>query len=206
MPATRIAPKVRIARTDFDAAYYRRFYHNPGTRVHDARGQGRLASLVFAYLEYLQLPVRRVADLGCGLGQWRRELLKRHPAARYTGVEYSDYLCGMHGWEKGSAATWQGRGRYDLVLCQSVLQYLDDREARAAVANLARLCRGALFLEVLTREDWEEHCNKRVTDGKVRLRPAAWYRRALGRHFRSAGGGLYLPWDSPVILYSLETA
>jgi SAM-dependent methyltransferase len=194
------------ARSAFDAAYYSRFYRNPATRVHDVRGQARLAKLVFAYLEYLELPVRRVADLGCGLGHWRRELRGRHPSARYTGVERSDYLCRLHGWENGSAVDWRGRGRYDLVICQSVLQYLDDREARAAVANLARLCRGALFLEALTREDWEEHCNKQVTDGRVHLRPASWYRRALGRHFRSAGGGIYIPWDSPVVLYSLEAA
>lgn len=192
------------ARSTFGQAYYRRFYVDPATRVHEARGQGRLARFVFAYLDYLEIPVRRAADLGCGLGHWQRELRKRHPAARYTGVESSDWLCRTYGWEQGSAATWKGRGRYDLVVCQSVLQYLDDREAKEAVANLARLCRGALYLEALTREDWDVYCNKKVTDGRVHLRPDSWYRRALSRHFKAAGGGIFLPLDSPAVLYSLE--
>jgi SAM-dependent methyltransferase len=197
--------KAPAPRTRFDAAYYRRFYRDPATRVHHAPGQGRLAALVFAWMDYLELPVRRVLDMGCGLGHWRRELRKRHPSARYTGVEGSDYLCAAHGWEKGSADTWRGRGRYDLVVCQSVLQYLEDAPARAAVANLARHCRGLLYLEALTRGDWDRYCNKQVTDGRVRLRTAAWYRKEVSRHFRALGGGLYLPWDSPAILYELET-
>lgn len=199
-----MSPAPNPARREFGEAYYRRFYLDPSTRVHEARGQGRLARFVFSYLDYLGIPIRRVADLGCGLGHWRRELGGRHPAARYTGVEHSEFLCRKMGWEKGSAVDWRGRGRYDLVICQSVLQYLDDREARGALANMARLCRGALYLEALTREDWGAHCNKRVTDGRSHLRPAAWYRRALSRHFKPAGGGIFLPLDSDSVLYSLE--
>jgi len=191
-------------RKTFDEAYYRRYYLDPATRVHDAKAQGRLAGFVFSYLEYLELPMRRALDLGCGLGSWRRELQKRHPAARYTGVEASDYLCRTFGWEKGTAAGYRGRGRYDLIVCQSVLQYLDDREVRGSLANMSRLCRGALYLEAVTREDWERHCNRDVTDGSIHLRPALWYRRAIGRHFRAIGGGLFLPLDSPAVLYELE--
>ena len=90
------------------------------------------------------------------------------------------------------------------MICQSVLQYLDREEALSAVSNLARLCRGLLYLEALTREDWELHCNRKVTDGRVHLRPADWYRRALSRHFRPLGGGIFLPHDSDAVLYSLE--
>lgn len=188
----------------FDAAYYRRFYRDPATRVHDPRAQTRLAELVFAWMGYLELPVRRVLDMGCGLGHWRREAARHRPAARYTGVEASEYLCRRYGWERGTAAGWRGRGQYDLVICQSVLQYLDREEALAAIANLARLCRGALYLEALTREDWEAHCNRKVTDGRVHLRPAAWYRRALSGRFRPLGGGMFLPAGSAATLYSLE--
>jgi SAM-dependent methyltransferase len=195
---------MQAVRTRFDAGYYRRFYQDPATRVHDAAGQARLADLVFAWMAYLDLPVRRVLDMGCGMGHWRNHLFRRHPRARYTGVETSDYLCRKFGWEQGKAADWKGRGRYDLVICQSVLQYLDRGEALAAIANLARLCRGALYLEALTREDWELHCNRRKTDGRVHLRPAAWYRRALLPRFRPLGGGVFLPARSEAVLYALE--
>jgi SAM-dependent methyltransferase len=188
----------------FDEAYYRRYYVDPKTRVRSSAAEDRLARFVFGYMGHLGIPVRRVADLGCGLGRWRGQLAKHHPRADYTGVEISPYLCAKYGWTRASAAEFRGRGRYDLVLCQSVIQYLGDREAEAAVENLARLCRGAVYLEIITRNDWKRHCNRDVTDGGVHLRDRDWYGRLLDRHFRNAGGGLFLPKDSPVVLYELE--
>ena len=38
----------------------------------------------------------------------------------------------------------------DLVICYDVLQYLDDRAAARAIANLARLTRAALYVSALT--------------------------------------------------------
>jgi SAM-dependent methyltransferase len=200
------SPRILPARPreSFGAEYYQRFYHDPATRVRGSGVQARLAGFVFGYLSHLGLPVRRVLDLGCGLGHWRTSLKQAHPRASYTGVEFSPYLCDRFGWEEGSAADYVGRGRYDLILCQSVLQYLPDDGVRAAAANMARLCRGAVYLEIITAEDWREHVDRRVTDGKVHMRPARWYRQVLGRHFRSAGGGLFLPKDSPAVLYELE--
>lgn len=193
-------------RTAFDAAYYRRYYLDPATRVDHPRARRRLAVFVLAGLDHLGIPVRRVLDLGCGMGHWRKELAALRPSARYIGVEASPWLCGKLGWERGTVDGYRGRGRHDLVICQSVLQYLDDRAARAGVENLARLCRGALYLEALTREDWDRHCNRKVTDGRVHLRPAAWYRRLLARRFRPVGGGIWIPKDSEVVLYELEGA
>jgi len=191
-------------RESFGEAYYTRFYRDPATRVRGSGLQARLAGFVFGYMAHLGLPVRRVLDLGCGLGHWRASLAQRHPRATYTGVEFSAYLCARFGWDEGSAADYAGRGRYDLILCQSVLQYLPDAGVRAAAANMARLCRGAVYLEIITAEDWRENVDQRVTDGKVHLRPAQWYHKVLGKHFRSAGGGLFLPKDTPAVLYELE--
>lgn len=205
-PRSPVSPAPRGARTVFDAAYYHRFYRCPATRVHDAAARGRLAAFVFGYLGYLGIPMRRVVDMGCGLGYWRREVATRHPRARYTGVEASGHLCATLGWQRGTVDGWTGRGRYDLVICQSVLQYLDDSAARKGIANLGRLCRGALFLEATTQGDWENNCDRKSTDGRVYLRTEAWYRRALSRHFRPLGGGLFLPLDSEVVLYDLEKA
>lgn len=203
--ASEKGPRAKAGRSRFDESYYRRFYLDPSTRVHDPKSQRRLAAFIFSYLDYLRIPVRRVLDVGCGLGHWRRELAARRPGASYTGVESSDFLCRTLGWEKATAAGYRGRGRFDLVLCQSVLQYLDDDEANRSLANLARLCRGALYLEAVTRGDWEERCDRNATDGRIHLRPAAWYKRAIGRHFVGIGGGLFLPRGSKVVVYELET-
>ena len=64
--------------------------------------------------------------------------------ARYTGLEASPYLCERYGWEQGSLATWTKPPPFDLVICYDVLQYLDARDASAAIRGLGRLCSGVL--------------------------------------------------------------
>lgn len=191
-------------KSGFSEAYYRRWYLDPATRIRSRAAHARQADFVFGYLGHLDIPVRRVLDLGCGLGHWRGEAARLRPRATYTGVELSPWICAKYGWEEGSAADYRGRGRYDLIVCQSVLQYLSDADAKRAIANMARLCRGAAYIEVVTSEDWREHCDKRFTDGNIHLRPGIWYRRALAAGFRSAGGGIFIPKDSPAVLYELE--
>jgi SAM-dependent methyltransferase len=188
----------------FDAAYYDRFYRRRGTRVSDARETAKLGRFVCSYVDYLGLPVKNALDAGCGLGRWRTVVAEHYPRARYTGIEVSEYLCAELGWTHASIAEYRPRTRFDLVICQGVLQYLDDREASAALANLARLCRGALYLEALTAEDWRDACDQRATDGAVHRRPAEFYRSRLARHFVPLGGGLFVHKDAGVVLYALE--
>jgi hypothetical protein len=189
----------------FDRAYYERHYRDPRTRVGGERQVVKLGAFVAAYLRYLEQPVATVIDFGCGLGHWRRVVQRHFPRARYTGVELSAYLCRVHGWQRGSVVDWKADEPADFVVCHGVLQYLDAGDARRAVRNLARNCRGALFLEALTCEDWERHCDQERTDGGVYLRPAAWYRRELRGLFKPAGGGVFLRPTSPAVLYELET-
>lgn len=189
----------------FDRAYYDRFYRDPRTRVASREGFRRLGRFVAAYLAHLEVEVDSVLDLGCGLGHWREVAAERFPDAEYTGVEVSEYLCRELGWERGSVVDWDGEAA-DLVVCHGVLQYLGARDCKRAIANLARLAEGALYLEVLTEEDWDRNVDQAVTDGDVFLRPAAWYRRELGRRFVACGGGLFLPADTPAVLFELEHA
>jgi SAM-dependent methyltransferase len=189
----------------FDKSYYDRYYRNLRTRVTSPASVASLGRMVCAYLAHLNQPVRRVLDAGCGLGHWRAVIEAHYPRATYTGIEVSEYLCRELGWTQASIAGFRPRGRFDLIICQGVLQYLDRSEADAALENLGRLCRGALYLEALTSEDWRENCDKAHTDGDVHLRSADWYRRRLARHFRPLGGGLFLHRDADVVLYALES-
>jgi trans-aconitate methyltransferase len=148
--------------------------------------------------------VRRVLDAGCGLGHLRAPVRERFPRARYVGLEASDYLCRRYGWTRGSVADYAPRQPFDLVFCHDVLQYLDDRSAARALANLARLCRGALYFSVLTAEDWRRNADRARTDSAVRLRPAAWYRARLVRHFRPLGAGLLARRGFDPLLWELE--
>jgi hypothetical protein len=102
-------------------------------------------------------------------------VLKR---ARYVGLEASEYLCRRFGWMQGSIVDFQPATPFDLVVCYDVLQYLDDRAAVRAMANLGRLSRVALYFSALTIEDWRRNCDRSRTDRAVNMRPAAWYRAA----------------------------
>jgi SAM-dependent methyltransferase len=189
---------------NFDKAYYSRYYENPSTRVASDADSRKLARLLSAYLGYLQQPVRNVLDLGAGLGQMRPALRAEFPNATYVGVERSEYACERYDLRQGSVVDFKARGRFDLVICKGVLQYLNRSEAERALENLAELCRGCLYLEALTREDWEDAADQRVTDGEVYLRPAKFYKTRLSSQFRNGGAGIFVHARSPAVLYSLE--
>jgi SAM-dependent methyltransferase len=189
----------------FDAAYYARYYRDPSTRVTEADETRQLARFLGSYFRHIGQPVRNVLDLGCGLGQLRRPLQREFPGSSYVGVERSAYLCERYGFRPGSVVDFKARGRFDLVICKGVLQYLTAVEAERALENLAALCRGSLYLEALTREDWGSACDQSRSDGAVYLRPVSFYRRRLRRAFRSAGGGIFIHERSPAVLYALES-
>jgi len=188
----------------FDRRYYERLYGYPRIRASDRAEIARIGDFVCAYLRYLEQPVRRVLDIGCGLGFWQSSSARHYPRARFTGVEASDFLCDQYGWIRGSVVDYKARGAFDLVICKDVLQYLPDAEAATAIDNLAAHCRGAMYFNLLTRQDWEENCDQDRTNGDVFLRSSDWYLRRLRPHFVRAGGGLFVSRRSSTILWELE--
>ena len=121
----------------FDKEYYRRFYFDPRTAVVSRAEMKARADLIAAYANHIGLPVRRMLDAGCGIGLLRTPLRRAFPRAEYTGLEYSEYLCERFGWTQGSLADWSA-DPFDLTVCYDVLQYLDDRTAARAIANLGQ--------------------------------------------------------------------
>jgi len=188
----------------FGPAYFRKFYRNAATRVVTPGEMRVRARLIVAILAQAGVPVRSILDAGCGIGLLREPFKKLLPRARYAGLEASDYLCRRYGWKSGSVVDYAPRQPFDLVVCYDVLQYLGDRHAARAVANLARLTRAALYISALTREDWRENCDRSRTDRAVHLRAGDWYRRRLKRHFRYLGFGVWLRKDVTAILWDME--
>ncbi|HUO78949.1 MAG TPA: class I SAM-dependent methyltransferase [Steroidobacteraceae bacterium] len=188
---------------DFDAEFFARYYGDPATRVADPGDAARLAALIGGIVRYLELPVRTILDAGCGIGLLRTPLRQQFPKARYEGLEVSPFLCRKYGWHRGSLAEFAAPP-YDLVICHDVLQYLDDASAARALANLARLARGALYFSVLTRRDWRHAADQTRTDRDVHLRAADWYRRRLRRGFGHVAGGVHLARGLKPILWELE--
>lgn len=191
--------------TRFDEDYYRRFYFDPRTAVVSRAEMTARARLIAAYTTHIGLPVRRVLDAGCGIGLLRAPLRRAFPRAEYVGLEYSEYLCRRYGWVQGSLATWSAEA-FDLVVCYDVLQYLDAQTAARAIANLARLTRGVLYLSALTARDWRENCDRTRTDRDVHLRDVSWYGRRLRRHFLPSGAGFWVRRGSPLTTWEMETA
>lgn len=188
----------------FDSAFYQRFYVNPRTRVTTRQEMARRGRAVAALVHYLELPVKTILDAGCGLGLLRPTMLSAFPGATYTGIEVSEHLCKRYGWTQASLATYRSRSRFDLILCYDVLQYLSDRDAARALANLGRLCRGALYFHAPTQEDWEDNADRSCSDGDIQLRAADWYRDRLERHFHSVGFGLHVRRGVPFAQWELE--
>ena len=190
----------------FDASFYRRFYIDPRTRVTTRDEMKRRANAVAALMKHLELPVRSILDAGCGLGLMRAPLLRAFPQATYTGIEVSEHICKRYGWTQASLASYRPARRFDLVLCYDVLQYLSDRDAVRAMANLGRLTRGALYFHAPTQEDWRGNADLSCSDGDIHLRAAGWYRPRLERHFVHAGFGLHVRGNVEFAQWELERA
>ena len=190
----------------FDAAYYQRFYFDKKTSVVDPQHMERLGAFVCSYLQYLRVPVRRVLDVGCGIGLWRDIVARHFPLATYHGVEFSPYLCQRFGWAPGSVVDYRAEAPFDLVICQGVLPYLNPVDLKRALHNLGQLSHGALYLEAVSREDWEQDIlDEALTDPRLFRHRAALYRRGLDAGFTALGGGLWLSRQAEVPLFALET-
>jgi trans-aconitate methyltransferase len=151
------------------------------------------------------VPVLRVLDVGCGIGLWRDVVARHFPQAQFHGVEVSAYLCERFGWERGSVLDYRASAPFDLVICQGVLPYLNAADAQAAMRNLARLSQGALYVEAVTREDWEQDIvDQTLTDTRQYRHRAQLYRRTLAEGFTEIGGGLWLSHRAEVPLFALE--
>lgn len=177
---------------------------SPRTRVTSRAEMAGRAAMAAAIVRQLDISVYRILDAGCGLGWMKPALRTAFPRASYTGLEVSEHLCRRYGWINESLAMFRPRGRYDLIVCHDVLQYLSDREAVRALANLGRLCRGALYFHVPTLRDWRDNVDRSCSDGDIQLRHGDWYRRRLARHFRHAGCGVHVRRGVPYVQWELE--
>jgi len=188
----------------FDAAYYRRYY---GCRpVHTRQRIALLAQGVFSLAAWWRIPIRSVLEVGAGKGFWRDWLESAHPRVSYHGIDASEYACRRYHHEQADLATWQASRSYDLVVCQSVLQYLDDSSATKAIDTLADACRALLFFDVPTIADRDNVIDASSTDLDVHWRPGAWYRKRLSIGFTEIGAGIWLSKRSTAVFWELERA
>jgi len=96
-------------------------------------------------------------DLGCGEGQFARELARRHPRARVTGVDVDAAAIATAVANRGAVANVEFRehdareplpagSTYDVVVMWLLLLYLPDKAAALAQVAAATRPGGALLL------------------------------------------------------------
>jgi SAM-dependent methyltransferase len=170
----------------YDAAYFRRWYHNPHTRIDSATALRRKVLLAVSVTEYmLARRIRTVLDVGCGEARWRAPLRELRPNVSYLGLDPSSYIVRQYGQSHhvrrgglGTLRELEGTRRYDLIVCADVIQYVATPELRRGLREIRRLLAGVAYIEAFAAEDDMEG----DTDGWF-ARPAA----PLRRLFREAG-------------------
>ena len=191
-------------KASFDARYFRRYYESRRSRVYGREQVAHLAQGVTGFVRWFGGDIEKVLDVGAGIGLWKGWFGEHLPKVRYRSLDVSAYACEKYGHERRDISRWRAREKFDLVVCQGVLPYLDDEACERAVANMAAMCRGFLYLEAITSRDLREVVDRSKTDVSVRARPASFYRRILGQHFEPLGCGLHHVKGGDKLFYELE--
>jgi SAM-dependent methyltransferase len=190
----------------FDEAYYHRFYENPATRVYGPEEHAHLCQFVFSFAKWNRLEMKTALDIGAGIGLWKSWIAANEKGIKYTGTEVSQAMCKKHGLQHRDIARWRDRKKYDLIICQGVLQYLPDPDVAPAIANIAAMAKGLVYIEVTTRSDLRDNVDKTRTDTDIFIRNGSYYRGIFAKHLITVGCGLYWPRDKTSPFYELETA
>lgn len=191
------------AHAEFDDRYYRRFYGRGG--AHDRDKVGHLATGVHHLAKWWGMPVRSVLDVGSGMGMWRDWYREQHPDVRVRSIDVSEHACATWGHERRDIAEWKPPRPFDIVVCHSVLQYLDNASVIRAIDHLGAATRNLMYLELPTTRDLRHVVDPTGTDLHVHHRSGTWYRRHLVRHFRQVGAGLWIP-HGGTPMYELEAS
>jgi SAM-dependent methyltransferase len=144
----------------YDEAYFTRWYRGRRAAVSDEL-IGQRARLALAAAEYvLGREARTVLDVGCGEARWRAPLRRARPGIAYQGVDGSVYAVRRYGRRRnirlgtlGGVGGLGFQGRFDLIVCSDVLQYLETAELRRGLRALRRFARGVLWLDTYTTAD-----------------------------------------------------
>ncbi|HEY3235128.1 MAG TPA: class I SAM-dependent methyltransferase [Polyangiaceae bacterium] len=188
----------------FDEAYYERFYESPKTRVVSPEEHSELAQYVFSFARWNHLEIKSVLDIGAGVGLWKHWIEKNEKGVQYSGTEVSQAMCKKYGYLHRDIARWRDRKKHDLIVCQGVLQYLPDPDVAPAVANIAAMSRGLVYVEITTRADLRDRCDTTRTDSDIFVRNGSYYRGILSKHLINVGAGLWWAKDRPPPFYELE--
>jgi len=191
-----------MPRNTFDEEFFKRFYSV--TPVHSRRKIESLATAVHNICAWWDVGISSVLDVGAGVGYWRDWYASNHPRVKLCSIDVSEYACMKYRHEQRDISTWRPDREFDLVICQSVLQYLSNPRAEEAIKNLTIATKQVMYLEVPTSSDLKHVVDRQSTDFEIYARSGEWYRKRLIKHFMHAGAGLWIAKASGIALYEFE--
>lgn len=192
----------------YDKAYFDKWYRHPRHRVKSPLDIERQLRFVVAATEYLyERPVRKVLDVGAGEGNWSLALKRIRPAAKYYGVDASEYAVQRYGKKRNIRLGTFGEigavgldDDFDLILCCGVLNYIAPRELSRGLRALAGLTVGTAYFEVFTSADDATGDFSRESS----YTPAWWRGRLRRTGWSPLGMHLYLPTPLAGVAAALE--
>lgn len=148
---------------------------------------------VAAYFNLEGFNVESMVDLGFGLGYLMKEFARTFKPRRIEGIEPSEHVFKKMRMKNAKLyqedlLTWathpnRARWAFDLAICNSVLQYLSDKELKIVLPVLAQRCR-YLYLTVPTDvEYYRQQSELEFADPWARVRTREQYQRLLKPHF-----------------------
>ena len=191
-----------MPRNTFDELFFKRFYAS--TPVHSRRKIETLATAVHNMCTWWDVSISTVLDVGAGRGYWRDWYAAHHRRVKVRSIDVSEHACAKYHHELGDISTWKPSRGFDLVICQSVLQYLPNRSADTAIQHLALATKQVMYLEVPTSSDLKYVVDRQSTDLDIYSRTGEWYRKRLLKNFVHAGAGLWIAKTSGIALYEFE--
>jgi SAM-dependent methyltransferase len=194
----------------FDSKYFEKWYRHPKHRIGTTVDLTRLVRFAVAATEYvLARPLRSVLDVGAGEGRWQPILRKLRPAAKYYGVDPSDYVVHRYGRRRNIVLgtlddlpdLFPGR-TFDLVVSCSVINYLPRDTMIRGIHNLADRTSGLAYLEIFTSDDDVEG----DTQGWHSESRAEYRRITRNAGLTPCGLHCYIPSENTSSLVELERA
>lgn len=204
----------------FDERYFEDPNYPPGLKGGDeVRGYGYYPDyfpIVEAQLSSLVelTEAASLVDVGCGKGALAA-YARQDFDLNVTGVDASAYAVAHAHRSHGGEQTVRAAGMrlpfaaesFDAGWCNGVLQYLEGADARAALGELGRVCRRAVFVSNIAAAQRQTEWGRRDRLTRLYLRPRQWAAMAQmvlnGDAEAEAWASVPLPFEgeSAILLY-----
>jgi ubiquinone/menaquinone biosynthesis C-methylase UbiE len=183
---------------EFSKKYFQKMYPKDGYIDGDFNAREH-ANYLKALFDLMEIEGKSLIDFGFGKGELLYRVSKVFDSEKVEAVDVSDFAhqeIKKKAWSK----EWKlhhkpiheisGRGIFDLGLCNSVLQYVDDDLVEVSLQRMAEKTK-FLYFHVPTSEDYL--VLKKVLDFKdpyAKQRPKAFYEKFTAKYFTVVAWGV----------------